>query len=229
MSLKLAVDLAKSASQEMIGDQSVIQIPNPSRVPSVDVVTNVDWLNAFSSWDGSSFAGPLGIRNLQPLYSARFLFLGFIQGVLYSLTYENLFPTDTAPFVPYSNNHTDWNEPSFRIVTDAENQQAFNKFVTTAIIVVTVAIVATSAVVLIKKLARKRFWKRTEFVSRADNAMWNGESLTPKGKRKYLRAKKKLSVSSALSSGLTASTFSAANTSEPDSGASEVILRTLRG
>lgn len=126
-------------------------------------------------------------------------------------------------FVPYRNNVDSWNESRFRIKTDAENQQAFNTLLTVAIVTVLVATLAISSTILIKKAVRSLYMKRTAALGKMDNAMWNGQTLTKKEQKKYIRLQRKLNGSTALSSGLQDSTNLFSSVSDAVSTVSEDI------
>lgn len=105
-------------------------------------------------------------------------------------------------WMPYTSGTASVPDGKWTIRTDDMNRDAFNTFMTTAIIIAVVAVTAIVAGVAVKKISRRLFFKRTATVGRLDNKMWNGGTLTKKEQRQYLRAKRKLNAGSLLNGGL---------------------------
>lgn len=188
-------------------------------------VTNLDWLKIASGYSGNVSAPsfltcpmetktwvwrednpdyPQGsYKSTRSLYTA----VKSLFGVILSAVAGNAFDKSFGNYVPYTCNATSISTGRYSLKTDQANQNVANAFMTVIIaIVIVVAVVITGAVIA-HKITRKLFWKRTEFIGQSDNAMWNGKSLSPSDRRRYLRYKRKLDGASALSSGLVGSSI----------------------
>lgn len=213
--------LSKCAYIEMLNSlQTSIVYPYPKfemcdiddwiKVDLTRNVTNIDFIGAVTGWDA--------VNKVYTLYSmvphdkdlawTNNPFPGsndfgkyFLYAWILNRADRKVHPVDYT-FVPYRNNVDTWNESRFRIKTDAENQSAFNTLLTIAIVTVAVVALSITTTVLLKKVIRNLYMKRTAIVGQLDNAMWNGKTLTKAEKKKYIRLQRKLNGSKALSSGL---------------------------
>lgn len=233
----LTLDLIESSNKQLTrGDAYPIIFPSQaalSRIP--EQITNKDWINLFSGWNQQTqtYEGLKGIplrTYLGVTTNVWTLFGDFVSLIAWSLTYEELSGDTSGPlFVPYSNNHTSWNPPSYRIATDAENKEAFNTFFTTAITIIVAVAIAGTAIFLTKRRARNLFWKRQQRVLSTNAKLASGQPLTRSEKRKYMKAQRKLSVGNSISKGLTSGTSSSAESTTVDSMQFADVLQVLTG
>lgn len=120
-----------------------------------------------------------------------------------NLKLENdILSNNTRYYVPYMKEDFTMSQGRFGIKTDEENQDLATAFANAIIIIASVALIVVSGKVIINKIAKSIFWKRTEFISKCNNAMWNGQTLSNSEKRKYLRFTRKLKASALLTKGL---------------------------
>lgn len=104
-------------------------------------------------------------------------------------------------FVPYSNNHSGFTAPSWRVKTDSAIAQTRDQFISRAIMaaVVVAAIVFVGAAAA--KISKNLFFKRQQTLGTLDSKMWNGEALTKSERKKYIRYNRKQSACDILSQG----------------------------
>lgn len=128
-------------------------------------------------------------------------------------TWMNEFINGSAPFAPYCVSTIDFRKGGYRIRTDSENEQYARNFLTTIIAAVTIAVVAITALIMIKRIQFKRRWKRAEYYGKCDAQTWaynfevdppipSTRRLTFKEKRKYDRYKRRDAIDSGISAGL---------------------------
>lgn len=165
------------------------------------VITNLDFIKAVSGWNGTDFAEPLCV--LGDSYSSS-PETPLLIALLENLCQEVSTPVD-FPFLPYRKDQETFSDSKFKIKTDQENMDAFNKFAQAIIIVTVAVIVSVTAIVAAKKITNSLYMKRVAAKGVLDNKMWNGKSLTKAEKRKYLRLERQLNASSFITSGLLSS------------------------
>lgn len=165
-----------------------------------DTVTNADFFYLATGKAGSTAVSDRWTIKLSVDRTWKNLSLAWMLGVYQ----QDLTPLD-FPWIPYTNNVEPMTMGKWGIKTDAQNQDAFNNFMTTVIIVVIAVAASVVAGVAIRKVAQALFFKRTQTIAMLDNKMWQGQVLTPTERRQYLRAKRKLNASNILSRGLATS------------------------
>lgn len=124
---------------------------------------------------------------------------GLGDGLVFLAMYQTLLRVQNPmdwPFVAYSSSSDNTINPTWTIVSDEQNREAANNFLTTAIIVAAVIAISVVAGTVGKKLARKSAWKREQTLATVQNKMWQGQPLTKKEMKQYQKAVKKGGVSS---------------------------------
>lgn len=127
-------------------------------------------------------------------------------------------------WVPYVNGREAFLPGRWRIRTDQENMDRFYNWALTAYVIVIAVAVTVAIGVTIRSVSKKIFFRSTNTISRLDSKMWSGEKLTSREKRQYLRAKRRLSLTSIWNNGLTGSKDTLSEISFTDNSQFETLI-----
>lgn len=118
-------------------------------------------------------------------------------------------------FIPYNQQNADFEMSSFRIKTNQENIDAFNTFITTAVIVVAAVALTIVGIKILRNVSTKRSLKAAAMRTQLQNKIINGERPSRKDLKKLYKAERKAKKMNRLMGNSTNAT-TAANDSNSD-------------